>query len=128
MMSRVGMRMHLYSTSFGKVLLAFSSDEYIEDYIKKVSLIPRTDKTITDPNKLREELQRVRNQGYAFDNEENERGIKCIGAPIFDFSQRVVAAVSISGYYLSVEENKDTYLSELLKTCEKISNALRGKK
>jgi DNA-binding IclR family transcriptional regulator len=79
-------------------------------------------------NKLREELQRVRNQGYAFDNEENERGIKCIGAPIFDFSQRVVAAVSISGYYLSVEENKDTYLSELLKTCEKISNALRGKK
>ncbi len=128
MMSRIGMRMPLYSTSFGKVLLAFSTDEYIEDYIKKVPLIPKTDKTITDPNKLREELQRIRNQGYAFDNEENERGIKCIGAPVFDFSQRVVAAVSISGYYLSVEENKDTYLSELLKTCEKISNALRGKK
>lgn len=43
MMSRIGMRMPLYSTSFGKVLLAYSSENYIEDYLKKVPLIPRTE-------------------------------------------------------------------------------------
>ncbi|MGB9857487.1 MAG: IclR family transcriptional regulator [Dictyoglomaceae bacterium] len=128
MMSRVGMRMPLYSTSFGKVLLAYSSEDYIKDYLKKVPLIPRTNKTIIDKDKLKEELKKVRKQGYAFDNEENERGIKCIGAPIFDFSQKAIAAVSISGYYLSIEENKDKFLSELLKTCERISQVLRSKK
>ncbi|MFN3698842.1 MAG: IclR family transcriptional regulator [Dictyoglomus sp.] len=128
MMSRVGMRMPLYSTSFGKILLAYSSESYIEDYLKKVPLIPRTEKTITDPLKLREELKKVKRQGYAFDEEENERGIKCIGAPIFDFSGNVVAAVSISGYYLNFEgENRERLLKELLNTCEKISNVLRSR-
>ncbi|MCX7845897.1 MAG: IclR family transcriptional regulator [Dictyoglomaceae bacterium] len=128
MMSRIGMRMPLYSTSFGKVLLAYSSDEYIEEYLKRVPLIPRTENTITDPKKLREELKRVKERGYSFDEEENERGIKCIGAPIFDFSGNVVAAVSISGYYLSFEgENREKLLSELLKTCEKINNILGSK-
>lgn len=128
MMSRIGMRMPLYSTSFGKVLLAYSSEGYIEDYLKKVPLIPRTEKTITDPQRLKEELLKVKKVGYAFDEEENERGIKCIGAPIFDFSGNVVAAVSISGYYLNFEgENREELLNELLKTCEKISNVLRSK-
>lgn len=128
MMSRIGMRMPLYSTSFGKVLLAYSPESFINEYLKKVPLIPRTENTITDPEKLREELLRVRKQGYAFDNEENERGIKCMGAPIFDFSGNVVAAVSISGYYKNFEgENRERLLKELLNTCEKISSAMRSK-
>lgn len=128
MMSRIGMRMPLYSTAFGKVLLAYSSEEYIEEYLKKVPLIPRTENTITDPEKLREELEKIRKDGYAFDEEENERGIKCIGAPIFDFSGKVVAAVSISGYYLAFEgENRSKLLSEVLKTCERISSVLRSR-
>ncbi|HOP95575.1 MAG: IclR family transcriptional regulator [Dictyoglomaceae bacterium] len=128
MMSRVGMRMPLYSTSFGKVLLAYSPKEYVEDYLKKVPLIPRTENTITDPEKLKIELEKIRKQGYAFDDEENERGIKCIGAPVFDYTGNIGAAVSISGYYLSFEgENKEKLISELSKTCEKISSALRSK-
>ncbi len=128
MMSRIGMRMPLYSTSFGKILLAYSSEDYIEDYLRKVPLIPRTENTITSPEKLKEELKKIRERGYAFDEEENERGIKCIGAPIFDFSGKVVAAVSISGYYLNFEgENKEKLLLELLKTCENINNVLKSK-
>lgn len=129
MMSRVGMRMPLYSTSFGKVLLAYSSEEYIEEYLRKVPLIPRTQNTITSPERLREELKKVREQGYAFDNEENERGIRCLGVPIFDFLGNVVASISISGYYLNFEdEKKEQLLSELKKTAEKINSVLRSKR
>lgn len=128
MMSRIGMRMPLYSTSFGKILLAYSPESFINEYLRKVPLIPRTENTITNPEKLREELLKVKKQGYAFDNEENERGIKCIGAPIFDFSGNVVAAVSISGYYKDFEgENKEKLLKELLNACDKISSVLRSK-
>jgi len=128
MMSRIGMRMPLYSTSFGKVLLAYSPESFINEYLRKVPLIPRTENTITDPEKLKEELLKVKKQGYAFDNEENERGIKCIGAPIFDYSGNVVAAVSISGYYKDFEgENREKLLKELLSACDRISSVLRSK-
>ncbi|PMQ00854.1 MAG: IclR family transcriptional regulator [Dictyoglomus sp. NZ13-RE01] len=129
MMSRIGMRMPLYSTSFGKVLLAYSSEEEIEDYLRHVPLKPRTKNTITDPEKLKEELRKVRTLGYAFDDEENEIGIRCLGVPIFDYAGKVIAAISISGYFLNFEgERKENLILELKKTGENISNVLRSRR
>jgi DNA-binding IclR family transcriptional regulator len=129
MMSRIGMRMPLYSTSFGKVLLAYSSDKEIEDYLRNVPLVKRTPNTITSPKKLKEELIKVKKKGYAFDNEENERGIRCLGAPVFDYKGDVICAVSVSGYFTNFEgERKKEILSHLKETTKKISDILKSKR
>jgi DNA-binding IclR family transcriptional regulator len=56
-----------------------------------------TSRTITDEKALLEELERVRQCGYAVDDLENEDGIRCVGAPIFDHQGQPVAALSVSG-------------------------------
>ena len=63
---------------------------------RETGLPKRTENTITDLDKLKEHLELVRKRGYAIDNEENEIGIRCIGAPIRDQRGKVIAAISIS--------------------------------
>lgn len=97
MISKIGMRMPLYSTGFGKAILAFLSEEEIKKYLREVELKRRTENTIVDPVEFLEELNKIRERGYSIDNEENEYGIKCVGAPIFDHDGKPIAAVSVSG-------------------------------
>lgn len=96
MYSRVGRRMPLYCTSIGKALLAFMSEGERDVALKGVRLLAMTKTTITSRAALNAELARVRKQGFALDNEEREEGVHCIGAPIFDYTGAVVAALSAS--------------------------------
>lgn len=96
MASRIGARAQMYCTALGKCLLANLSEQAINEIIL-AGLEPRTPKTITDPDALRQELDEVRAQGFAIDDEENEIGVRCIGAPIFNYTKAVIGAVSISG-------------------------------
>lgn len=93
---RVGASIPAYATAVGKVLLAALPDSDIEKY-REDELYPFTSNTITSVEALRAELAKVREQGYAVDNEETLVGIACVGAPVFDRQGRVVAALSISG-------------------------------
>ncbi|HQE25622.1 MAG TPA: IclR family transcriptional regulator [Candidatus Atribacteria bacterium] len=125
MRSRVGMRIPLYCTALGKVLLAYSSEEDIDRYLEEVELIPRTPNTIVSPGKLKEELLSIRERGYALDNQENEEGIICVGAPITDFSGQVAAALSVSGFFKDFSSDKiPEILSSLQKTAASISQDL----
>lgn len=96
MRSEVGRRAPAHSTSLGKAILACLPHKQVEAYIHKYGLPPVTDKTITDPQKFLAELEKVREQGYAIDDEENEVGGRCIGVPVYDYTGQVVTAVSIS--------------------------------
>ena len=96
MYSRVGRRMPLYCTSIGKVLLAYLGGDEREAALKGVELLPMTKNTITARAALDAEIAAIRGQGYALDNEEREEGLHCIGAPIFDHTGTVVAALSVS--------------------------------
>lgn len=96
MYSYIGARLPMYCTALGKAILAFSPPERRRDVLAQ-PLKPRTPSTITSPSALERELDAVRSQGYAIDDEENEPGIRCIGAPISDYSQTVIAALSVSG-------------------------------
>jgi IclR family acetate operon transcriptional repressor len=96
MSSHLGTRLPMYCTSLGKAILAFSSADLINSVLSE-ALESRTPNTITSPEKLKSELQSVYNLGFAIDNEENEPGICCVGAPILDFSGKAIAALSISG-------------------------------
>ena len=97
MVSHIGSRTALHSSAVGKILLAALPEEEVAHIVARRGLSRQTDKTITEPAKLIRHLNAVRHQGFAIDDEENEKGIRCVGAPIRDAEGKVVAAVSISG-------------------------------
>lgn len=96
MVSMLGSRMPAHCTAVGKVLLSALPEEELEKLVGDKGLTKQTEKTITDFGKLKTHLQRVRTNGYAFDQEENEVGIRCVAAPIRDQLGEVIAAISIS--------------------------------
>ena len=89
----VGKRFKLHCTAMGKVLLAHSSSEELEKVLAE-PLTRFTGNTITDPTKLRAELDMIRKQGYAIDREEITRGIICVAAPVTGVSGQVVCSLS----------------------------------
>jgi IclR family acetate operon transcriptional repressor len=97
MSSRVGGRAPAHCTGLGKVLLAYTPVESVREHYAEKVLDKYSEKTITCLDKLVEHLREVRRQGYAFDLGEHEPEIRCIAAPVYDFSGRVVGAISVSG-------------------------------
>src|SRR5512134_2587135 len=75
----IGARAPLHSTAVGKLFLAEDGPEKSADYARRTGLPRYTDSTLTDADTLLKELDRIRRQGYAFDNEEAEKGVSCIG-------------------------------------------------
>jgi len=112
--SRIGARQPLCSTSMGKALLAYSEPAVVDAVIEH-GLEPRTDNTITDRETLMRELELTRERGYAFDDQENERDIRCIGAPIFDHRGQAIAAISVSGPTTRVTPGHVEELSTLVR-------------
>ena len=97
MSARVGGRDYLHSTALGKAILAFLQPADRDHLLHASGGLPaRTERTITDPVKLRAELERVRERGIAEDRDENEVGARCLGAPIFDYRGLVAGAISLS--------------------------------
>jgi IclR family transcriptional regulator, KDG regulon repressor len=95
--TKIGSRNMLHCTSMGKAILAFLPENDRVKLVKRLKLVNNTATTITNPNALLEELAAIRAQQFSIDNEESEDGVRCVGAPIFDRSGRVFAAISVSG-------------------------------
>ncbi|HEY8368012.1 MAG TPA: IclR family transcriptional regulator [Thermodesulfobacteriota bacterium] len=95
--SRVGARLPVYCTALGKVQLAYDSEEEVEQMLGTKELKRYTENTITDVSKLIKHLKEVAEQGYAVDNREFEPDVKCIAAPIRDYTRRVVGGITVSG-------------------------------
>lgn len=119
MRSLLGERAKMYCTGIGKAMLAYLPEERIEEYSNR-PLEAFTENTVTDSKILKEELAWIRKNGYAIDRMEHEFGIKCIGAPIFDKSGEICAAISISGPSLRFTDERIKQLYELLKKYIKI--------
>lgn len=92
----VGTRFPAHATSMGRVLLAGLDEDALADYLREVTFDRLTDHTITSAEKLRAELDAVREQGWALVDQELEEGLRSVAAPIRDRSGKVVAAVNIS--------------------------------
>ncbi|MDM5199309.1 MULTISPECIES: IclR family transcriptional regulator [Fictibacillus] len=97
MHSKVGKRAPMHCTSVGKAILASLPANEVVEILQRKGMPKHTDKTITDKGLFLEELNQVRQKGYALDLEENETGITCIAVPIYDHLGTVAGAVSISG-------------------------------
>lgn len=93
----IGSRTSLHATSLGKAIMAF--DEEILERIQNKSLTKKTSFTITSHDELAEDLIKVRTKGYAVDDREQNELLHCVGAPVFDHTGNVIAALSISGMY-----------------------------
>ena len=120
----VGEISYLHCTSVGKSIAAFLPPEEKEQFILRHGLPRRTSCTITARATLEEELEKVRAEGVAVDNEENTEGIICVGAPIFASEGRVIAALSISGPSIRVAQSMVSIKTAVRETGQKISMLL----
>ncbi|GGK83193.1 IclR family transcriptional regulator [Sphaerisporangium melleum] len=96
MPSRVGMSLRLHSTAIGKAILAELGEEEVRGVAARTGLARLTPATLTGVEELLVHLESVRARGYAVDDEENEPGVRCVGAPVFDHTGRVLGGISIS--------------------------------
>lgn len=126
MFTEVGQRVPLYCTGGGKAILSGFSAEQLEAYLERTALRPFTPKTITTPERLREELARAREQGFALDDEERETGVCCVAAPIFDRFGRCVAALSISGPTTRMSRERAISLGPLVRQAADTCSAQLG--
>lgn len=94
---RVGNVSPMHCTAVGKLLLLNYSQQHLQQYIATKGLPALTDHTIVEPARLFAELEKVRSQGYALDNEEYEAGARCVAAPVYDYTGNIIAGLSVSG-------------------------------
>jgi DNA-binding IclR family transcriptional regulator len=117
----VGARAPLHITAVGKIFLAEAGDEEARAYARRTGLPAYTPHTLTSEKALLEELARVRRRGVAFDDEEAEKGVCCIGAGIRDADGRLVAGLSISAPAERFDRN---WAQKVKETAQAISAAL----
>jgi IclR family KDG regulon transcriptional repressor len=104
--SRVGTRRSVHVTALGKALAAFLPAETRENILNSIAFQPATPRTIGNLVQFRQELEKIRRQGYAVDDEEAVQGARCVSAPILKSDGEPIAAVSVSGPVTRVSPNQ----------------------
>ena len=105
MAATIGARDDVHSTAIGKAI-ASQWDGDRAARIETLVLRPKTSRTIVSAVLLERELEAVRQRGYSVDDEENETGARCIGAPVFDHAGSCVGAISVSGPTIRMSEDR----------------------
>jgi len=124
-LQRIGKSAPLHSTGVGKNLLLNYSENELDKLASAEHLIRLTENTITSKKRLLSELEKVRIQGFAVDDEECEVGVRCIAAPIYDFHQKVVASISVSGPASRIKDKRfEEIKEEVINTAKIISGIL----
>jgi DNA-binding IclR family transcriptional regulator len=125
--SRVGMTLPAHCSGVGKMLLAHLPDDEVETIVRAKGLKRFTPNTITERPALRAELRRIRERGYAIDDEEIEIGLRCVAAPIEDATGKVIGALSISGPAFRFEGKEAARLTtQALRAAAQVSEAMKG--
>ncbi|UCF91812.1 MAG: IclR family transcriptional regulator [Desulfobacterales bacterium] len=120
--SPVGSRAPAYCTALGKASLAFLPQNELDVLLNGVKLKPHGPNTITSKKKLRQELERIRNQGYAIDDEELAFGLRCVAAPIFDHTGLPRYSISVAGPAMRLTEKRMQQIQKAVKkVCGKLS-------
>lgn len=126
---RLGMRLPMHASALGKVLLAFGSEDCREAFDREhasAGLEARTEATVTDRDKLFDEIGTVAAQGFAVDVEECEPGLVCAAAPVHDAAGNVVAALSVSAptTRVSLEDLHRRVVPAVQEAAEEVSRQL----
>jgi DNA-binding IclR family transcriptional regulator len=121
----VGRRLDANSSGVGKALLAFATDGNCYQRFAWHPMARHNKNTISSPERLARELKKVRELGYAFEDEEGEIGFRCIGVPLFDSANRAIAAISVAGTTSQISSDRVASLISAVKaTALQISERL----
>jgi IclR family acetate operon transcriptional repressor len=124
MTAQLGARRPLHCTALGKAYLAALPPQELDGLLAGLELTRFTAATITDPAALGAELDRIRERGYAIDEEEVEEGVYCLGAAVMDHRQLPVAAISVAGPAYRVRAKADRVGALVAETSAAISRRL----
>jgi len=120
-MLRIGKDAPMHSTGSGKILLGAMSPGKLNQLLDRTGQVRLTPKTITGREELMEKLSRIREQGYALDNEECELGHRCVSVPLYDYTGTVAAAISA---FDSTERLTDEAIEALLPHLRKLAEEI----
>lgn len=122
--SQVGQKLRAHCSGIGKVLLAHQPLKEVKNAIEESGLDAYTPNTITSWNRFQAELEKIRKEGFAIDNEEIEVGLKCMAAPVFQ-NERVVAAISMSVPKERFDQKEAEYKQMVIRTANQLSELVQ---
>lgn len=120
-LSNVGVRLPAHCSGVGKVLLAACPSAISDPLFERLEFTRFTDYTIRTRDELEQQLDDVRQQGYAYDLEEVQIGLCCVAAPIYDYNGEVIAAVSMSLPAQRFYQQQDRYTSLVVRSAQRVS-------
>jgi IclR family transcriptional regulator, KDG regulon repressor len=123
-LTSLGTRLYPHCSALGKVLLAYIPEEEVRRIVQQAGLPGFTPNTITDEEELQQSLAKIRKQGYAYDLEEILPDLCCVGAPIYNYSGLVIAAVSMSLPAYRFRRAQKEYRDAIVRTAKIISQRL----
>src|SRR5581483_8076860 len=123
----IGKQLALHCTAVGKTLLAYLPESDAEQLISDQGLIRYNDNTICSIRQLKHELQLIRLRGYALDDEEEEIGVRCLGAPIFNANREAIAALSVVGDAGQIAgDNFSSLYLDVIEAADRVSDQVRN--
>jgi DNA-binding IclR family transcriptional regulator len=123
--TRLGAAAPLYASGVGKIFLSYFSISKLKHYFNEVECIAYTDDTIITLAEMRLEIEKIQQIGYAFDDEEKEKGVRCVAAPILDRKGKNIAGISVSGATQRISVKRLSQLGEIVKeTAQQLSGEL----
>ena len=123
-LTSLGARLYAHCSALGKVLLAYSSEEEVKRIIQTAGLPSFTPNTITEEADLAQALAKIRKQGYAYDLEEILLDLCCVGAPIYNYTGQVIAAISMSIPAYRFRRSQTGYRDAIVRAAKSISERL----
>ena len=121
----VGHRLPIHTTAIGKILVANLPDEEVLKILELRGMEKKTRRSITNPTKFLQEIERVRKYGIAIDNEENSLSVRCLAAPVFNQQGAIIAALGTSSTILELDETHLPKVVELVKdAAQKVSEKM----
>lgn len=125
MYAEIGSQLPINISAAGMVLVAFLKAEELDSLLSEQKFPKNTPKTTTDPDKLRKILKTIARQGYAFDDQQYAIGIRCIAAPIYDYTGHVIAAINVTGSLLSfTDERIEAFVEKVKRAAESASRKM----
>lgn len=121
-----GKRMEVHCTGIGKALGAYMPEEDLKTLFRLRKFPRHNENTFSTLRKVQEDFAKIRQRSYSVDDEEDEIGWRCLGAPVFDEDGKPVAAVSIAGTVHQIRSDNIPQLAEILKACTTAISYSRG--
>lgn len=120
-----GTQAPMHASGIGKALLALYTEKQLTRYLAKAPFTAFTAKTLSSAQQLVDDLDQIRQRGFAFDDEEKAIGMRCIAAPIVNFHNEAIAGISISGPSHRLPHDKVKQIGQLVKAAgDRVSTSL----